>query len=340
MGDLWQYYESPLIDGGEFGPHQDKIDDPLPEGPLKSKNELRLIGIVRHSKDRPTKMELIQDGPLYSKVKVQGDLVSQEGQRISFTPWKIPFTQYTTIYKNLRRIDFTTEIHPEKGKYYRIRAAFPTTIKNGRVDHEIPFGKITRPQGEFAALNWISYSDNEKGICLLNKGLPGNNVTDGIMMLSLMRSVAMEYKGPSKDAFEENTDHSFSYAIIPFSKAEEKNLNFSWQVQQFNMPLYYHIEDNKGISSKQDKGISGLFTWGPQNIICSALKMSNKKIILRVYESEGRKTECKIISSLKITKCEEANCLEESTTNLNLNGNSFEIKLTPFEIKTFLLDFI
>jgi len=35
MGDLWQYYESPLIDGGEFGPHQDKIDDPLPEGTLK-----------------------------------------------------------------------------------------------------------------------------------------------------------------------------------------------------------------------------------------------------------------------------------------------------------------
>jgi len=284
-------------------------------------------------------MELIQDGPIYSKVKVQGDLVSQEGQRISFTPWKIPFIQYITIYKNLRRIDFTTEIHPEKGKYYRIRVAFPTTIKNGRIEHEIPFGKITRLQGEFAALNWMSYSDKEKGICLLNKGLPGNNVTDGIIVLSLMRSVAMEYKGPSKDAFEENTDHSFSYAIIPFSKAEEENLNFAWQAQQFNMPLYYHIEHNKGISSKQNKSISGLFTWEPRNVICSTLRMSGKKVVLRIYESEGRETKLKIISQLKISKIQETNCLEEPITDLKINENSFEVKLNPFEVKTFLLNF-
>ena len=51
---------------------------------------------------------------------------------------------------------------------------------------EIPFGAIERPDSiEMPAQNWIDYSDGRHGLALLNRGLPGNNVSDGTMMLSL-----------------------------------------------------------------------------------------------------------------------------------------------------------
>ncbi len=296
---------------------------------MQSKNGRRVIGIVQHSKDGTSKVEIIENGPVRYRIRVQGELV--------FWAMKVAFVQYITMYRNLRRIDFQTEIVPEKGKHYRIRAAFPTTIKDGTIQHEIPFGKITRLEGEFPALNWISYSNEEKGVCLLNKGLPGNNVTDGIVMLSLMRSVAMENKGPSEAAFEEGTPHSFSYAIIPYRKSEEGDLHFAWEGQQLNLPLYYHIEDTESAHIERDKRISTFFEWAPCNVICSSLKMSGEKIVLRVYESEGKETRCRIMSSSKIDRCFESNCPEEPMAELTVAGNSFEVKLTPFEIKTFIL---
>jgi alpha-mannosidase len=328
-GDLWQYYEGPLSDGGPFGSQQDKIDDPLPKGPLQSKNGRRTVGIVQHSKDGAPQVELIENGPVRYRIRVQAEL--------AFWVMKVAFVQYITMYRNLRRIDFQTEIMPEKGKHYRIRAAFPTTIKDGTIQYEIPFGSITRPQGEFPALNWISYSNEGKGLCLLNKGLPGNNVTDGVVMLSLMRSVAMEYKGSSETAFEQGTPHSFSYAIIPYRKSEEGDLRFAWEGQRFNLPLYYRTEETESGHIERDKCISTLFEWTPRNVICSALKMSDEKIVLRVYESEGRETKCKIVSSLKIDRCFESNCLEEPIAELTVAGNSFEVNLSPFEIKTFVV---
>ena len=59
--------------------------------------------------------------------------------------------------------------------------------------------------------------------------------------------------------------------------------------------------------------------------------------VLRVYESEGRETKCKIVSSLKIDRCFESNCLEEPIAELTVAGNSFEVNLSPFEIKTFVV---
>ena len=56
-----------------------------------------------------------------------------------------------------------------------------------------------KPEGEYPALNWVDYQDDKKGICLINRGLPGNNVTDGVMMLSLFRAVDM---GPGKEKCE------------------------------------------------------------------------------------------------------------------------------------------
>ena len=90
-------------------------------------------------------------------------------------------------YARLPRVDIHTEILNEE-QFVRYRVLFPTTLSVDESTHEIPFGAVTRPAGiEFPARNWVDYGDGRHGLALLNRGLPGNNVSRGTMMLSLLR---------------------------------------------------------------------------------------------------------------------------------------------------------
>ena len=91
------------------------------------------------------------------------------------------------LYAGLSRIDLHTELLNNE-KWVRYRAIFPTTLTGGTITHEIPFGAIERPEQELPAQNWIDYGDGRHGLGLLNRGLPGNNVDEGVMMLSLCRA--------------------------------------------------------------------------------------------------------------------------------------------------------
>jgi alpha-mannosidase len=96
------------------------------------------------------------------------------------------------VYKGIQRIDFETKIL-NNDKLVRYRLLFPTSIQSGRRFDEIPFAAIERPaQHEYPAQNWIDWSDGNHGVALLNVGLPGSNVSDGTLMLSLMRSARVD----------------------------------------------------------------------------------------------------------------------------------------------------
>ena len=63
-------------------------------------------------------------------------------------------------------------------RFVRYRALFPTSLREGRSVHEIPFGAIGGPSGiELPAQNWIDYGNGRRGLALLNRGLPGNVVS-------------------------------------------------------------------------------------------------------------------------------------------------------------------
>ncbi len=105
------------------------------------------------------------------------------------------FATTVRLYAGLRRIDIRTQILNNE-KFVRYRALFPTSIRDGQSVHEIPFGAIERPAGiECPAQNWVDYGNGRQGVALLNRGLPGNNVADGTMMLSLLRSTRIQAYG-------------------------------------------------------------------------------------------------------------------------------------------------
>ena len=161
----------------------------------------------------------------------QGDGLIRNGRAMVEFSVSHPFGsgQYATrvrLYAGLPRIDIQTTL-VNGDERVRYRAVIPTSIQGGTITYEIPFGAIQRPEGEYPAQNWIDYSvsasaaSQEHGVTLLNRGLPGNNVAGGVMMLSLLKCTALkegygEFKleDATRQGYEIGKPHTFEYALV------------------------------------------------------------------------------------------------------------------------------
>ena len=118
--------------------------------------------------------------------------------------------------------------------------------REGKSTHEIPFGAIERPDAiEFPAQNWVDHGDGRRGLALLNIGLPGNLVTDGTMMISLLRAHTLGAYGfgggyepgmSSETGFQLGQERVVRYAMVPHSGDWRKAGVFRDGLE-FNHPL-------------------------------------------------------------------------------------------------------
>ena len=189
----------------------------------------------------------------------------------------IPFTVTLTLNSDSPRIEYHTEIDCQTTRV-RVRAAFPS-FKDGCIRHQIPYGIIERGEGAQPAQMFMDNSMSNAGLALMNRGLPHNNTEDGIMMLALFRSVAMEYKCQSVKSYCLGEHFAFDYAICPHGKDADKLL---WeQALSFNRPL---IESSD--TPLQSFKIDGAYI--------SALRYTDIGIFLRVFNGTDEASECQI----------------------------------------------
>ena len=255
------------------------------------------------------------------------------------------FRTRVRLYRGIQRVDIETQVL-NNDKFVRYRMLVPTSISSGKRFDEIPFGSVERPTAqEFPAQNWIDWSDGAKGVALLNRGLPGNNVADGTLILSLMRSALISaypffggYEpGVSSDlGLELGEERTFDYALVPHLG--------SWQEAgvyraglEFNNPLIARtVARHAGTLPKR----WGLLELSPANAVTSALKMGEDSgVILRVYEAAGKPTPgVKIKLTHRALSASEVNLLEQPIQKLNPQGDSLSFDLRPYEIKTFRIE--
>lgn len=249
------------------------------------------------------------------------------------------------LYRGIQRVEIETQIL-NNDKSVRYRMLVPTSIATGKRFDEIPFGSVERPTAqEFPAQNWIDWSDGAKGISLLNRGLPGNNVAEGTLILSLMRSARINaysfsggYEpGVSSDlSLELGEKRTFDYALVPHAGGWQETGVYRAGLEFNNPFIVTAVAKHDGTLPKR----WGLFEVSQPNVVTSALKVGETGgVVLRVYEASGRPAAgVKIKLPSGVVVASEVNLIEESIRRVNLQDNNLSFDLRPYEIKTFKLE--
>jgi alpha-mannosidase len=253
------------------------------------------------------------------------------------------FSTRVRVYKGVPRIDVETKVL-NNDKFVRYRLLIPTSIQNGHRFDEIPFGAIERPESqEFPAQNWFDYGDGHHGVALLNIGLPGSNVADGTLLLSLMRSArinAYSYSGgyepgvSSDFGLELGQERIFHYALVPHAGTWQQAGVFRAGLE-FNQPLIARpLSQHPG--NLPDKFSFVEVT--PANVVLSALVQAEdgEGMITRAYEAAGQPVSgARIHFTPEVLSATEVNLMEQPLAKAVVTGNSIVFDLHPFEIKTF-----
>lgn len=283
--------------------------------------------------------------------ETHGDGVIRQGRAFAEMAIGHPFGsgQYSTrvrLYAGLPRIDVRTSLMNQDERV-RYRAVFPTTLAGGEITHEIPFGAIARPEGEYPAQNWVDCSRDGKGLTLLNRGLPGNNTAGGVMMLSLLKCTALKegygevggfrFGVPTEEGYEKGRTHVFDYALMPHL-GDWRAAKAYLAGHEVNTPLL-------AVRSGTHPGpLPSRHSWlsvSHPNVVVSALRRGARGIIARVYEAEGTPVpEARIHLGAKPATVAETDLLERCPRTLEgLRDQAIAFGLGPWEIKTLEIRF-
>ncbi len=284
------------------------------------------------SNEKPSQKGTLKTGPVVSEFRIARPFDTGR------------FATTIRLAAGLRRVEITTQLVNQE-KYVHYRALFPTSIQGGKNTEEIPFGAIERPNAiEFPAQNWVDHSDGHRGLALLNIGLPGNTVTDGTMMVSLLRSHTLGAYGfgggyepgmSSDSGFQVGQERTMRYGVVPHA-GDWREAKVFRDGLELNHPLVCRKEAPHAGSLPKSWG---LLEVSQPNIVVSALKPGKDgKTVLRLYEATGKATPgAHVKVHAKVLAANEANLLEDAGSELKVEHDAVQFDLHPFEIKTIAL---
>ncbi|MEJ5351180.1 MAG: glycoside hydrolase family 38 C-terminal domain-containing protein [Melioribacteraceae bacterium] len=294
-----------------------------------------LTGIEYPSKFR--KAELIEDGPVRKILRCYHDYL-KPGVVKEFPTEDFPnsfFEQDIILYNGIDRIDFKTDVEWWEDKTM-LKVSFPLNVYDTLATYEIPFGMIKRSttlkaqldkgKWEVNAQKWADLSDDNFGIALLNKSKYGYDTKGNVMRLSLLRSP--KWPDPTAD----RGNHSFEYSLYPHQKRVEES-EAVHKGYEFNYPLLYVVEDiHEGSLPNEHSFIQIL----PGNAILTSVKLSeenSQELILTIYESSGKDSECKLILPFIPKKIYESNFLEENIREILFDKETIKFQLKKNSVK-------
>jgi alpha-mannosidase len=315
-GDVWELYHNL---GAGFVTN--KTPHPAPQP-----------GKAVFSSDYKGEPGKVSRGPVLSEFRVTHSFGGQNN-----------FATTVRLVAGVRRIEIHTQVlNNEKSVRYRV--LFPTSITDGQSWHEIPFGAVQRSlEIEFPAQNWVDYGNGEKGLAVLNRGLPGNNVANGTMMVSLARSTRIQaygYGGGYEPGM--SSDSAFELGKVLFSEYALVAHPGDWRQAavfrdglEFNQPLLAHAAvAHCGVLPKS----WGFLEFSSPNVVMSSLKAgSDGTAVLRIYEATGQPTATKLRFAATVEAAEEVNLMEDPGVKLPVADSELKLDLRAFEIKTIKL---
>jgi mannosylglycerate hydrolase len=163
------------------------------------------------SQDTPARFEVEQYGAQQVTLRIDLDLeiprsLTADDRARSTETVMLPITSYMTIYSDIKRIDFKTEIE-NTARDHRLRILFQTGIQSQYSYAETQFGTIQRdnrrddahwkrkgwkekPLPIYPQQRFVDLNDGQWGMAVLNRGLPEYEIYDDTTIaVTLVRSV-------------------------------------------------------------------------------------------------------------------------------------------------------
>jgi len=249
------------------------------------------------------------------------------------------FTQDVTLHANSPRIDFVTKVDWWE-KRVLLKVAFPVDVRAARATYEIQYGTIERPthwndahdraRFENTALRWVDLSEGDYGVSLLNDCKYGHDVKENVLRLSLLRSSV------DPDPHADEGAHAFTYSLFPHAWGWRNGTVH--EGHQLNTPL---IAVPAPKNSGSQPPVSAFASVDNDNVIIDHVKKheDSKAVIVRVYEAHGQRGEATLTFARKPQSVTECDLMEENDQPAKLQGNRISFYVTPYELRTFKVQF-
>jgi alpha-mannosidase len=279
--------------------------------------------------DPATSVEMVENGDLRQTVEIKRQILNST------------YTQRISLNYNSPRLDFDTHIEWNE-RHIMLKVAFPVDILSPQATYEIQWGNVQRPthrntswdwaRFETCAHKWVDLSEGDYGVSLLNDCKYGHDILDNVMRITLLRSPTMP------DPMADFGEHRFIYSLYPH--AGSWNEETQREAYLLNDPIIVHISNvDRQKSSATVSHLSSLITTSSPNVIIETVKRAEdgNGIIVRLYESQRRRGPIKVQTGFAVQSAWETNLLEENETQLNVENDTIQLTLRPYQIMTIRL---
>ena len=295
-------------------------------------------------------MEITDNSPVSATIKLKTMLrlpVKAEGSGRSEETVECPVTSWLTIMVGSPRIDVMTEVE-NNAKDHRLRVIFPANADTSVAHAEGQFDVITRPirppkewEGAstfFPQRSWVDVNNGERGLTIINKGLPEYEVYDDearTIGLTLLRCVGrLSGGGDTPTAIQTPGaqclgKHRFEYAILPH-KGTWLEARVWQQAHQHNVPMLAVQTRLRqiyvGQAGEHDGELPMEYSFveiSPPELIITAIKKAHDRdaLIVRFFNITDENVHQARVKVQKATSARTVNLNEEPGTDLVLDDD-------------------
>lgn len=240
---------------------------------------------------------------------------------------KSSLVQHMIIYPHTKRIDFKTLVDWNERELL-LKTDFATNIHSSRARFDIQYGSVERSttkntsweiaKFETVGHKWADLSESGYGAALMNDSKYGYDVHDGVMSLSLLKAS----NHPDYEADKGTQEFTYSLFVHEGEWYSAGVDNESWEINEAPVVMYSKLPES-------------IVDTSSENITVTAVKLceNSDEIIVRFHEKEGRHSKASLNVLSDVEYWNECNILERCDGERN-TGNTVELPLEPFEIKT------
>jgi len=260
---------------------------------------------------------------------------------------KSTITQEIRLYKDSRLIEFKTRVEWREDRRM-LKTRFPLNIHGEHAQFDIQFGNISRPakkntsweqvQYEVFAHKWVDLAESGYGVALLNDCKYGHNACRNTVELTLLRSPV------DPDPLRDRGIHSFTYALYPHTG--DFRTGGVIPVSYFlNYPVVQQVSSEAELAKSSAASLENrpLFSVNEPNVVLETVKKAevDEAIVLRFYESFGRRGKIRLQTPFAVSRAREADLLENDLEDLSVKRgereSTVDFSVKPYEIKTLKL---